>query len=640
MAGEPDLREWLEVDGYGGFASGTISGIRTRRYHALLLTATRPPTGRVVLVNGCDVWVETPAASFPISAQRYPGNVIWPAGHEYLESFTTEPWPTWEFSLPGGTRIRQEVLIPRDVQGVALRWSVGGARQGVRLHVRPFFSGRDYHSLHHANSAFDFQSQRDGNRISWKPYGNLPAVIAEANAEFQPRADWYRNFVYTVEEARGMDFEEDLAVPGEFHFDLQDEDAVLLLSAERPFSQQLSAVEHSPLALWQRAADSERQRRAQCSPLEQAAQCYIAQRGAGSTIIAGFPWFTDWGRDTFIALRGLCISTGRLDIARQILLAWAGTVSQGMLPNRFPDQGDEPEFNSVDASLWYIIAVHDYLQAAEDVAADDLTKLQQAVESILRGYAQGTRFGIHLGEDGLIAAGEPGVQLTWMDAKVGDWVVTPRIGKPVEIQALWLNALWIATRFDTSWQKGFDRGRAAFHERFWNEEAGYLYDVVDADHEPGRVDDALRPNQVFAVGGLPLALLEGEQASAVVHAVEEHLLTPLGLRSLDPRHKDYQPHYTGDIRARDGAYHQGTVWPWLIGPFVEAWVRVRGSTPEAKVRARETFLPPLYAHLEQAGLGHISEIADGAAPHMPRGCPFQAWSLGELLRLERTVLRV
>jgi predicted glycogen debranching enzyme len=354
--------------------------------------------------------------------------------------------------------------------------------------------------------------------------------------------------------------------------------------------------------------------------------------------VAGYPWFLDWGRDSFIALRGLCLATGRVDEAGDILEEWTHAVSGGMLPNRFPDRAEEePEFNSVDASLWYVIAAHEYLQAA-----GGKTGLREAlrgtVRAVLEGYAQGARHGIRLDADGLLAAGEPGLALTWMDAKVGEGAVTPRIGKPVEVQALWLNALKIGSAF---WERGpeaFARGLRTFELRFWNAAQGCLYDVVDDGHRGGAVDPAFRPNQIFAVGGLPFPLLGGPRARRIVDAVEERLLTPLGLRSLAREEPGYRPRYEGGVRERDGAYHQGTVWPWLLGPFVEAWVRVRGSTREAKAEARRRFLAPLLRHLDEAGLGHVSELADGDAPHQPRGCPFQAWSVGEALQLDRVVL--
>jgi len=272
------------------------------------------------------------------------------------------------------------------------------------------------------------------------------------------------------------------------------------------------------------------------------------------------------------------------------------------------------------------------------IDASDILKLRTAVEAILTGYTGGTRFNIRADLDGLLACGQPGVQLTWMDAKVGDWVVTPRIGKPVEVQALWLNALWIAGRFSKRWSDLFAKAKANFEVRFWNASTGSLFDVVDCDHRAGINDGSLRPNQIFAVGGLPLSLLEGEKARRVVETVETNLLTPIGLRSLGPREPAYAPHYEGGVVQRDGSYHQGTVWPWLIGPFVEAWLRIRKGTPQAKAEARERFLGPFRDHMHDAGIGHISEIADAAPPHAPRGCPFQAWSMGEYIRLERSVL--
>jgi predicted glycogen debranching enzyme len=310
-----------------------------------------------------------------------------------------------------------------------------------------------------------------------------------------------------------------------------------------------------------------------------------------------------------------------------------------MLPNRFPDSGDQPEYNSVDASLWYVIVVHEFLAAAGENATltRDKKTLFDSVEAILEGYRAGTRFGIRADSDGLLACGVPGVQLTWMDAKVGDWVVTPRIGKPVEIQALWLNALALAARRNAQWHFLFVRGLTSFHDRFWNEAKGCLYDVIDADHRAGTVDDRVRPNQLFAVGGLPLTLVQGDRARRLLQTVQDRLWTPMGPRSLAPGEPEYAPTYQGDLLTRDGEYHQGTVWPWLAGAFVEGWVRLHGNTPEAKQQARTLFLGTL-SRLDQLGLRHLPEITDATEPFFPRGCPFQAWSLGELLRLEYKVL--
>ena len=582
----------------------------------------------MVLVNGFDAWLEAPTGTFALTSQHYAPDVVHPDGAERIEAFEPEPWPSWVFALPDGSRIEHGLLVQPGRAATLLYWRLVGGTGGT-LALRPLLSGRDYHALHHENPAFRFNAEVAGDRVVWQPYPGLPAIVAWSNGRYTHQPDWYRNFFYAEERARGLDHVEDLASPGIFRWDLAHGEAVWTLAAEgHELAEDFDAL---------RAAEVERRRRFP-TRLHRAADAYLVRRGSGKTIVAGYPWFTDWGRDTFIALRGLCLATGRLDDARAILLEWAGAVSDGILPNRFPDHGEAPEFNAVDAALWYVVAVHDFLRVAQRVTAKDRQVLESAVKAILAGYARGTRYGIHIDDDGLLAAGEPGVQLTWMDAKVGDWVVTPRIGKPVEVQALWLNALRIGSGFSVRWAELYGRGRAAFEARFWNEARGALHDVVDVDHRPGTVDPTFRPNQIFAVGGLPFATLEGERARRVVDAVEARLLTPLGLRSLAADEPGYTPRYDGGVRERDGAYHQGTVWPWLMGPFVEAWVRVRGGTAEVIAEARRRFLEPLLAHLDEAGVGHLPEIADGDPPHTPRGCPFQAWSVGEALRLDRSVL--
>jgi len=639
----PEL-EWLEADGLGGFASGTVSLARTRRYHALLMRAAGSPCNRFVLVNGADVLVRTPDGDRWLSSQRYAPDVIAPDGADHVESFLFEPWPTWIFRLPGGRTLRQELFVPRDRSATVLTWKLEGDAAGCSLEVRPFFSGRNPHALHRENGSFNFTPTPIRDVLRWIAYEGVPPVSTKTNGTYQHDPQWYRNFLYAEERARGLDDIEDLATPGSFKWDLARGEAVLIFGspADREDWRDFHLdPAHDVVASWRK---KERARRvAFASPLHRAAEDYLVRRGAGLTIIAGYPWFTDWGRDTFISLRGLCLATRRLDAARSILVEWAGVVSEGMLPNFFPDGTAKPEYNSVDASLWYVIGVQEYLDArlaaGRGAGNAEVHSLLGAVEAILEGYARGTRFGIRADEDGLIFAGQPGVQLTWMDAKVGDWVVTPRMGKPVEIQALWINALRFGAKFNEEWRELADRATASFRRKFWNAELGCLHDVIDLNFLPGRVDSSVRPNQIFAVGGLPVALLEGEQAASVVRVVEEQLLTPLGLRSLAPNHPDYRPHYEGGVRERDGAYHQGTVWPWTIGAFVEAWLRVRGRSEETRAEAHVRFIKPLRAHLREAGLGHISEIADAAAPHTPRGCPFQAWSLAELLRLEHGVLK-
>jgi len=639
-----DHSEWLEPDGLGGFASGTVSGIRTRRYHALLLPATTPPTGRIVLVNGFEAWVETPAGSFPISAQRYAPDVIHPDGSSRLANFIAEPWPTWEFELPGGVRLRQELFVRNGTGATLLAWTVERAGGDVRLNVRPLLSGRDYHATHHENASFSFAANVADASVVFRPYDAVPRTVILSNGHYEHAPDWYRNFLYREESERGLDATEDLGSPGVFSWSLQaGERAVWILSSGAPEREgHSSLIDVVNLYEHERAAELERRLGFE-TPIDRACDAYLVQRGSGRTIVAGYPWFTDWGRDTFIAIRGLCLATGRLLEARDILVEWAGAVSEGMLPNRFPDHGDSPEFNSVDASLWYVVAASELMRAVDVdgsavLGSRDRRVLEDAILAIVGGYAAGTRFGIHMDEDGLLAAGVPGMQLTWMDARVGDRVITPRIGKPVEIQALWLNAVDIASRLQPGWTDRFEKGRAAFIARFFNESAGALADVVDVDHVSGSRDDSCRPNQILAIGGLPIGLLDRRRARRVVDLVERRLVTPLGLRSLAPDESHYVGRYAGDSSARDAVYHQGTVWPWLMGPFVEAWVRVRGNTAAAKRSARARFLDPLRQHLASAGLGHVSEIADGDSPFTPRGCPFQAWSLGEFVRLDKLVL--
>ncbi|MBX3356940.1 MAG: glycogen debranching enzyme family protein [Phycisphaeraceae bacterium] len=651
--------EWLEADGLGGFASGTTSGVRSRRYHGLLTASVRPPTGRFVLVNGFDAWIETPGGVFPLTSQKYPPGVVHPHGSLHIASFTHKPWPTWTCRFEDGTELVHEVFVPRGRAMVAVSFRlVRGGAGGSRLVLRPFLSGRDYHSLHHENGEFNFTPEVKGEVAVFRPYPGVPSVVVRSNGVFASDPVWYRNFQYDEERARGLECTEDLASPGSLTWRLSARDgaepAVMLLAAGSVpcSSAELISGPSPAVPTYEDLRNGElHRRRALGSGLEVAANSYISRREdpgseAGRTIIAGYPWFTDWGRDTFISLRGLCLAAGRIEDARAILLAWAAHVSEGMLPNRFPDSpSDSPEYNAVDASLWYVVAVGEYLDLAAagkaSISASEERTLRRAVLEIVSGYSKGTRYGIRVDRDGLVAAGEPGVQLTWMDAKCGDWVVTPRIGKPVEIQALWAAALAVAERFDSAWSDALQRVRTGFAERFWNPERGCLFDVVDTDHVTGRNDGTLRPNQLFAVGGLPVQLVAGDQARQIVDLAERELLTPMGPRSLARGEPGYTERYGGTPLQRDGSYHQGIVWPWVLGAFVEAWVRVRGGTDEAKSEARRRFLDPILAGLDDGsvgGLGHIAEIADAAAPFTPRGCPFQAWSIGEALRLDRVVL--
>ena len=632
--------EWLETDGLGGFAMGTVGGLRTRRYHALLQVATNPPTGRMVLVNGLDAWIETEGWRHLLTPQAFANVPGPPDASPYLVAFHDDPWPCWVWQLPDGIQLQQEVLLRHGQPLAIVRWRATlPPGRGATLHVRPLLSGRDYHHLHLRNREADLATRYSAGRaVSWQPYVPVPRVHALAGGDWTSAPEWLCDVHYVEEAARGLDCVEDLIVPGSFRFDLVAGDAWLLLTTQS----ELLAESADAADLGRRAMRRERDRRRRLGDrLHRSADQFLVARAAGRSIIAGYPWFTDWGRDTFVALDGLCFATGRLNDARLILETWAASLSDGLIPNHFPDHPDAPPAdNSVDASLWFVVAAGAWLRAAGARAPRRTrTLLVQAILAILRAYIDGTRHQIHLDHDGLVAAPAPGVQLTWMDARIGDWIVTPRAGKPVEVQALWYNALLVAAQWDPSggarWQQLAARTRKTFAERFWNAPALHLNDVVDPDGRPGGYDPTMRPSQILAVGGLPHALIEGARARAIVDACERDLLTAFGLRTLAPGCVGYCGRCEGDVVHRDSAYHQGTVWPWLMAAFVDAWLRVRGETPEAMAEARVRFLPPLREHLHDAGLGHVSEIFDGDPPHTPRGCPFQAWSLAALLRLEQ-----
>ncbi|MFT3785498.1 MAG: amylo-alpha-1,6-glucosidase [Tepidisphaeraceae bacterium] len=628
-----DRREWLETDGLGGFASGTVGGVRTRRYHALLLASDAPPTSRFVLVNGFEATVHGPNGNHSISAQRYAGAHGDAPARATITSFTDEPWPTWRYELPDGIILEQELFVVRGSPTVCVSWrKIAGP--DAELRVRPLMSGRDYHALHHENDAFRFEPEHSNGVTRWRPYEGVPHISVKSNGRLFTQPIWYRQFFYEEEEARGFDAVEDCASPGVYRFDLAQREAVLILTTDAAGSTATLPGGSAEESIEMLRDVERRRRRGFATRLHRSADQYLVRRGRDQTSVsAGYPWFADWGRDTLIALRGLSLATGRHDVARDVLLSWSQHVSQGLLPNRFPDSGAEPEYNSVDAALWFVVDVCELLDAADEglvaVTPPQRRQLFDATDAILTAYAAGTRHGIRRDADGLLACGAPGTQLTWMDARADGREVTPRIGKPVEVQALWLNALHLAGKRIDRHRQGVEKALRSFRSRFWNVHSGCLFDVVDVDHVAGRDDATVRPNQVFAAGGLPLALLGGDRAKRVLAKVEAELWTPLGLRSLSPSDPPYAGRYEGGPIQRDASYHQGTVWPWLIGPFVEAWVRAFGRPEEARRR----FLFPLIDHLHDAGIGHVSEIADGDAPHAPRGCPFQAWSVAELLRV-------
>jgi predicted glycogen debranching enzyme len=629
-------REWLETNGIGGFASGTINGCNTRRYHGLLVAATKPPVGRFALLSKLEETLIVNGRSYELGTNRYPG-VVHPQGFQFLTQFRLDPFPIFSFGAEG-VEMEKKLFMVHGQNTTVIRYELinapGAAR--VQLELRPLIAFRDYHSLTHENGAIDGRVDIQEKLICVSPYGGLPCLYLANDAVLIERSGhWYHNFEYDAERERGLDFQEDLFNPCALHFDLSQQlPATLIASTERQNVSTAEQYEKGVIVRRRQIAEHTPVKSDFITSLTTAADQYIVSRGDQNSVIAGYHWFSDWGRDTMIALPGLTLPTGRFDIARSILRTFAQHVDQGMLPNRFPDAGETPEYNTVDATLWFFEAVRAYHAYTGDLAFVQ-QELYPVLTDIINWHVRGTRYGIKLDAAGLLNSGEQGVQLTWMDAKVGDWVVTPRRGKPVEIQALWYNAICImeelaARAADDTGRKRYNNMAAltkwTFNRLFWNETGGYLFDVVNG----GPPDASIRPNQIFAVS-LPYSMLSAERAKQVVAVVQEHLLTPYGLRSLAPGDPQYRGRYTGDGGSRDGAYHQGTVWPWLLGPFITAYMKVDGGSKAARRQAEE-WLEPLKEHLSDCGLGHISEIFDGDAPHRSVGCIAQAWSLAEVLR--------
>ncbi len=630
-------REWLETNGLGGFASSTINGLNTRRYHGLLVAATKPPVGRFVLLSKFEETLSLDGRKFDLSVNRYPG-VIHPQGFQFLIGCRLDPFPIFTYEVDG-IQIEKTVFMVQGENTTIIQYQItsnAALPERIELQLRPLIAFRDYHSLTHENGSLDRTVETKPGVASMSPYADLPALhLAHDAVEVEKSGNWYHNFEYDAERERGLDFVEDLFNPCVLHFDLRAKAHAAIIASTEP--RDIAQVNE-----YRRSEISRRRANVVRSPVEDdfvkaltaATDQYIAARGDQKTVVAGYHWFSDWGRDTMIALPGLTLPTKRYDVARSILRTFAQHVDRGMLPNRFPDAGETPEYNTVDATLWFFEAIRAYLAYTDDLEFVR-GNLYGILTDIISWHVRGTRYGIKVDPSGLLNSGEPGVQLTWMDAKVGDWVVTPRRGKAVEIQALWYNALCMME--DLAQKLGDNKGRKrfssmaaltkwSFNRLLWNEKGGYLYDVVNG----GSPDASIRPNQIFAVS-LPHIMLSPERARAVVEAAQQHLLTPYGLRSLAPSDPQYRGRYNGGPESRDGAYHQGTVWPWLMGPFVTAYIKVNGSSEPAR-RQAEIWLSGIKDHLADAGLSHISEIFEGDPPHRPCGCIAQAWSVAELLR--------
>jgi predicted glycogen debranching enzyme len=631
-------REWLETNGLGGFASSTILGLNARRYHGLLVAAVKPPVGRTVLLSKFEETLFINGEAFHLSANRYPG-VVHPRGFEYLKQFRINPFPEFTYEVQG-VEIRKTVFMVHGQNSTVIQYELKSKgreeKNSIHLELRPLIAFRDYHSTTHENGALNSTLEVAEGMVSISPYQGLPTLhLGHSMAELINAGTWYRNFEYDAERDRGLDYAEDLFNPYTLRFDLITNPKANLVASTEPLAANLLSS--------LRAAEVERRKAIAYSALVHddvletltlATEQYIVNRRDQKTVIAGYHWFSDWGRDTMIALPGLTLPTGRFEVARSVLRTFAQNVDRGMLPNRFPDAGEQPEYNTVDATLWFFEAIRAYASYSGDYEL--VSEFYPVLNDIISWHVKGTRYNIKLDQSGLLSSGEPGVQLTWMDAKVGDWVVTPRRGKPVEIQALWYNALCImedfARRFsDEAGQKRYRTMAAltqwSFNRLFWNEKEGCLYDVING----GPPDPSIRPNQIFAIS-LHHQVLSQEKAKLVIDKIREHLLTPYGLRSLAPSDRQYRGNYGGGPSARDGAYHQGTVWPWLIGPFITAYLKVNGRS-EATLKQADSWLRPLISYMQDAGVGHVPEIFSGDAPHTGAGCVAQAWSDAELLRV-------
>ena len=636
-----ERREWLCTNRIGGLASGTVAGLLTRRYHGLLVAALSPPVGRTLLVAKLDEQADYAGAGWDLAANRWADGTVAPEGHRLIERFHLDgTTPVWHFALADAL-LEKRVWMEPGANTTYVRYRLMRGVGPLGLALRALVNYRDYHATTRGDGwAMRVESEADGLRVTAFD-GARPIIIAASVAEREAAHVWHHRVDLARERERGLDSLDDHLHAGTFHATLRAGEALTIVcSCESDPSRDGEAAwrhraahEDGVMASWRGARGGAHEAPAWVEHLVLAADQFIVARPladdpGGQSIIAGYPWFADWGRDTMIALPGLLLTTGRHEIARRILTTFARFVERGMLPNRFPDAGEPPEYNTVDAALWYVEAIRQYHESAGDASL--LKELFPVLEGIVAAYREGTRYGI--GEDqadGLLCAGEPGAQLTWMDAKVGDWVVTPRTGKPVEVNALWYNALRCMGHFARElgqpaepWESLAARAGESF-TRFWNDATGYCFDVIDG---PEGHDAALRPNQILAAS-LPFSPLTAARQRAIVDACARELLSSFGLRSLGPRHPGYQGRYAGGPVERDGAYHQGTVWAWLLGPFALAHLRVYGDRAAAR-----SFLAPMAHHLADYGIGSIAEIFDGDPPFLPGGCPAQAWSVAEVLR--------
>jgi predicted glycogen debranching enzyme len=619
-------REWLLTNGIGGYASSSVVGCNMRKYHGLLIAATVPPVGRMMTLSRLGEQLIIEGDTNPpheLAVNQFRDN-IHPHGEQYLRRFELEDTARWHFDV-AGVRVTKELQVAwlKNVAGVRYTIDTGGRE--VEFRVSPFFAMRDFHSTRHA-AGYDFPNESDERGVVVKVDGLETHVRADGGT-FSTEPAWWYGHVYPIESDRGQDDSEDLFTPGKFTWRVKGTATLTLwIALER------TELDWDDEIARRRKAFAETAPSTTTRKLFRAATDFIVTRKSpdgsdGTSIIAGYPWFADWGRDTFISLPGLLLTTGKFDRAREVLTVFAKYVSQGMIPNRFDDYTNEPSYNTVDASLWFIHAAFEYLRASKDRKTFDAI-LQPACRQIIDGYRRGTRFKIRMDEsDALIAQGDEQTQLTWMDAKCDGVAFTPRQGKPVEINALWYHALVLMGEKDLA-----ARVKESFSRAFWISPFRGLADVVDGDPQRGYSrDNSIRPNQIFAAS-LPNSPLSPQQQSAVVEVVRRELLTPMGLRTLAKSDAKYKGKYAGQQFQRDAAYHNGAIWPWPLGGFLDAYLRVNNNSEDARAQARR-WLSPLIDHLDDACIGSISEIFEADEPHRPVGCCAQAWSVAEVLRL-------
>ncbi len=637
-------KEWLVTNGLGGYASSTISGANTRRYHGLLVASLRPPTERTVIVSKIEeTLTDYCGKRTNLSSNQYHG-AIHPTGHELITAFERKPFPTTTFE-GDEFRLKKTVLMLHHSNTTLTRYKNSG-KEIIELELNPFYVYRDYHHLFHEQNHFEFYREAQDDHVSViYPYFGAPPIFVQCpQSVFVPETIWYKHFLYAKETERGLDDDEDACSIGAYHLILkpgQECFIVFTIDKDQLHQSWKNRFNKEKAEVRKRTKESEapdsmnldKKFRKFYRDLVVSGNQFIVKRSTndGHTIIAGYHWFTDWGRDTMIAMRGLVIARHHQGLAKDIIRTFLSYMKDGLIPNRFPDHGEIPEYNTIDASLWLFIVMHEY-----DLKFGDKEFIEECLpklKEVLQAYRDGTKFNIHMTNEGLISGGEDKSQLTWMDAKVGDYVVTPRHGCPVEINALWYNALRIYDEFLTKYnveEKGWNsiavQTKKAFRKYFLNKN-GYLNDVVI----PGEsTDDAFRPNQVYALS-LPYSMLTDKESKGILNQIAEKLLTPYGLRSLSMDHPDFIPIYTGDQWHRDRAYHQGTVWAYLMGEYLLAYLKINKYTAESKQYVLE-MMSGLMDHFYHADCIHgISEIFDGGNPGHGKGCIHQAWSVGMLL---------